>query len=138
LRSLVNVREHRTQFFFEILCWPLEKAVPEEKGLKNGNRMRLVAIIYKISDFCVPSSMFEQKPYRNSFKSCHKLPDKIVAEKMSWKSERRMWYWRKLWRWPGIFHSFSCYYVSLRAESQIFASKCIFSSILILFTLIYP
>jgi hypothetical protein len=35
------------------------------------------------------------------------------------------------------FHSFSCYYVPLRAESQILASKCIFSSILILFTLIF-
>jgi hypothetical protein len=38
--------------------------------------------------FCVRSSMFEQKPYRNSFKSCHQLPDKKVEEKMSKKSER--------------------------------------------------
>jgi hypothetical protein len=81
--------------------------------------------------------MFEQKPNRNSFKSCHQLPGKKVQEKMSQKSERRMWYWRKLLRWPGIFHSFSCYYVPLWAESQVYASKCSFCSILILFTLIY-
>jgi hypothetical protein len=33
--------------------------------------------------FCVRSSMFEQKPYRNSFKSCHQLPYKKFEKKMT-------------------------------------------------------
>jgi hypothetical protein len=37
----------------------------------------------KIPAFCVRSSMFEQKPYRNPFKSCHQLLNKKVEEKLS-------------------------------------------------------
>jgi hypothetical protein len=58
--------------------------------IKNGNRMILRAnyfqnlrIFKKIPAFCVRSSMLEQKRDRNSFKSCHQLPEKKVEEKMS-------------------------------------------------------
>jgi alpha-acetolactate decarboxylase len=89
LRLFVNFREHRTQFFFKSCPGPLKKAVQEKKVIKNGNRMILGAnyfqnlrIFKKIPALCVRSSMLEQKPYRNSFKSCHQLPDKKVEEKM--------------------------------------------------------
>jgi hypothetical protein len=39
--------------------------------------------IFYFPAFCVPSSMFELKPYKNSFKTCHQLTDKKVEEKMS-------------------------------------------------------
>jgi hypothetical protein len=65
--------------------------------IKNGNRMRLGAdyfqnmrIFKKIPAFCVRSSMFEQKPNRNSYKLCHQLPEKKVEEKLRKKSERGM------------------------------------------------
>jgi hypothetical protein len=65
--------------------------------IKNGNRMRFGAnyfqnmrILKKIPAFWVCSSMFEQKPNRNSFKLCHQLPDKKIEEKMRKKSGRAM------------------------------------------------
>jgi hypothetical protein len=61
----------------------------KKKVMKSGNRMRCRCkqTIFKkfLSAFCVRSSMFEEQPYRNSFKSCHQLPAKKVEEKMSEK-----------------------------------------------------
>jgi hypothetical protein len=64
---------------------------------------------------------------------------KKLREKWAKKVNVECDYWilTKTLKMTGIFHSFSCYYVPLQAENQIYASKCIFSSILILFTLIY-
>jgi hypothetical protein len=68
----------------------LEKAVQEKKVIKNGNRMKLGANNFqiwgfkkKVPAFYTSSLMFEQKPYKNSFKSCLQLPEKIFEEKMS-------------------------------------------------------
>jgi alpha-acetolactate decarboxylase len=87
------------KFFFKSCHCLLQKAFQEKKKIINGNRMRLgandfqnVRIQEKIPAFCVRSSMFEQKPYRNTIKSCHQLPVKKVEEKMSKKSECAMCY----------------------------------------------
>jgi hypothetical protein len=73
---------------FLILLLIVRESSSGEKVIKNGNRMRFGAnyfqnlgILKKMPAFCVRSSMFEQKLYRNSFKSCHQLPDKKVEEK---------------------------------------------------------
>jgi hypothetical protein len=65
--------------------------------IRNRNRMRLRANYFqnlrnfkKIPAFCIRSSMFEQKLYRNSFKSCHLLPVKKVEDKMKKKNEHGM------------------------------------------------
>jgi hypothetical protein len=81
--------------------------------------------------FCVRSS----KPYR--FKSCHQLPDKKVEEKMSWKKWVECDTDENFKDDQGFFTVFPAIMFRFEHESQIFASKCIFSSILILFTLIY-
>jgi hypothetical protein len=103
LRSFVNIREHRTQIYFQILSLTVrESSSGETKDKKKEIEWDCKQTIFKIwgfkkkPAFCVRSSMFGQKPYRNSFKSCHQLPDKKVEETMSKKSERGMWYWRKL------------------------------------------
>jgi hypothetical protein len=56
----------------------------------RANYFQNLRIQKKNPAFCVRFSMFEQKPYRNSFKLSHQLPDKNVDEKMSLKNERGM------------------------------------------------
>jgi hypothetical protein len=58
----------------------------------GANYFQNLRISEKIPAFCARSSMFEQKPYRNSLKSCHQLPAKKVEEKMGKKSECGMCY----------------------------------------------
>jgi hypothetical protein len=103
-----------------------------EKVIKNGKRMRLGANYFQ-------NLRIKKKILLFVF-VCQCLSKKLTEIHLNrvinhlTRNLRRKWADKvnvdviltKTLKMPGIFHSFSYYYVPLWAESQIFASKCIF------------
>jgi hypothetical protein len=91
----------------------------------------------KTPAFCVRSSMFELKPYRNSFKSCHQLPDKKVEEKWTKKVNVECDTDENLKDYQGYFTVYPANMFCLELRAKFLHQNLFFSSILFLFTLIY-
>jgi hypothetical protein len=67
----------------KILSLTDRESISEEKSDEKWKKNEIGSKLFSNIEDLKKKSCFLQKPYRNSFKSCHQLPDQTVEEKMS-------------------------------------------------------